>query len=85
MNPNSARYPSLSQPTWHVLYQAALFETDRDKVPQRIAEAEKAILNRVKELFVVSSDHIEEDQVLEDALYGLRALRSCVLLHATAA
>ena len=75
--------PRQSQPTWHVLYQAALFENDRDKVPQRIAEAEKAILNRVKELFVVDGDHIEEDQVLEDALYGLRALRSCIVLQAT--
>ena len=64
---------------WHSLYQAALFETDRTKIPDRIAEAEKAILDRVKELFVANSDHIEEDQVLDDALYALRALRNCVL------
>ncbi len=63
---------------WHVLYQAALFETDRSKVPRRIEEAEKAILSRIKELFVSNVDHIEEDVVLEDALYALRALRSCV-------
>ncbi|HEY3974162.1 MAG TPA: hypothetical protein VGM18_14235 [Candidatus Sulfotelmatobacter sp.] len=73
------------QPTWHLLYQAALFETDRGRVRQRIDEAEKAILNRVKELFVASGDHIEEDQVLEDALYGLRALRNCISLEAMAA
>lgn len=62
---------------WHVLYQAALFETDRSRMPQRIAEAEQAILARIKELFLVKSDHIEEDQILDDALYALRALRNC--------
>jgi predicted aspartyl protease len=71
--------------SWHALYQAALFETDREMIPARIAEAEKAILNRVRELFVVNTDHIEEDQVLDDALYALRALRNCVAPEATAA
>jgi predicted aspartyl protease len=70
---------------WHALYQAALFETDRRMIPARIAEAEKAILNRVRELFVVNTDHIEEDQVLDDALYALRALRNCVAPEANAA
>lgn len=70
---------------WHTLYQAALFETDRSKIPDRIAEAERAILDRVEELFVVKTDHIEEDQVLDDALYALRALRSCVMPERTAA
>ncbi len=70
---------------WHALYQAALFETDRQMIPVRIAEAEKAILNRVRELFVVNTDHIEEDQVLDDALYALRALRNCVAPGANAA
>ena len=70
---------------WHTLYQAALFETDRQMVPMRIAEAEKAILMRVRELFGVESDHIEEDQILEDALYALRALRNCVVEGANAA
>jgi hypothetical protein len=70
---------------WHALYHAALFETDRQKIPLRIAEAEKAILNRVRELFVVNTDHIEEDQILDDALYALRALRNCVAPEANAA
>ena len=74
--------PSLA---WHALYQAALFETDRSKIADRIAEAERAILARVKELFVVETDHIDEDQVLDDALYALRALRSCVVPESTAA
>lgn len=72
--------------SWHSLYQAALFETDRQMIPTRIADAEKAILARVRELFGAETDHIEEDQVLDDALYALRALRNCVTTtEATAA
>ena len=67
-----------SAPGWHSLYQDALFERDKQKVPQKIANAEKAILSRMKELFNTSGDHIEEDLVLDDALYALRALRTCV-------
>ena len=70
---------------WHALYHAALFETDPSKRPRRIAEAEKAILARIQELFAVSTDHIEEDQILDDALYALHALRNCALPEATAA
>jgi hypothetical protein len=73
------------QLAWHSLYQAALFETDRNKVPGLIEEAEKAILARIKELFVSSADHIEEDVVLDDALYALRALRNCIHSEAAAA
>ena len=74
----SSSTESNHSPQWHTLYHAALFETDRQLIPVRIAEAEKAILNRVRELFLVNTDHIEEDQVLDDALYALRALRNCV-------
>jgi hypothetical protein len=75
-----------SSASWHSLYQAALFETDRELIPARIAKAEKAILDRVKELFGVDSDHIEEeDQILDDALYALRALRNCVVAEVNAA
>ena len=78
----ATHYPGNS---WHTLYQAALFETDRSKVPARITEAEKAILSRVRELFGVEADHIEEDQILDDALYALRALRHCVVEEANVA
>ena len=71
--------------SWHVLYHAALFENDRNKLPQRIEEAERAIVSRIRELFVTTTDHIEEDVVLDDALYALRALRSCVHSEAAAA
>jgi hypothetical protein len=70
---------------WHTLYHAALFETDRNKVSSRIEEAERAILSRMRELFATTADHIEEDVVLDDALYALRALRSCIRCEAAAA
>jgi len=83
--PRNSRTGTKADVSWHALYQAALFETNREMIPVRIAEAEKAILNRVKELFVVNADHLEEDQVLDDALYALRALRNCVAHEANAA
>ncbi len=79
--------PVLPDPrlAWHSLYHDALFETDPNKASQKIAEAEKAILCRIKELFATSHDHIEEDLVLDDALYALRALRNCAFSQANAA
>jgi len=62
---------------WHDLYQAALFETDLNQIPARIAQAEEAIVARMKELLMATDDHIEEEQFLDDALYALRALRNC--------
>jgi hypothetical protein len=44
-----------------------------------------AILARVEELFFVSNDHIEEEQILDDALYALHALRNCALSETSAA
>lgn len=77
MKKRSAGITDDARLTWHALYQAALFETDRTKLPERIEAAEKAIQARVKELFRNKNDHIEEDLVLDDALYALRALRNC--------
>jgi hypothetical protein len=70
--------------SWRELYAAALFETDRDRIPARIADAEKAIVARARELFACGSDTIEEDQALDDALYALRALQNCLGFRAAA-
>jgi hypothetical protein len=64
--------------SWRDLYTAALFETEREKIPARIADAEKAIMVRARELFAAGADTIEEDQALDDALYALRALQNCL-------
>ena len=73
----AAQQPYRSQ-NWRELYTAALFETDRKQIPNRIAAAEKAIVARSRELFAAGSDTIEEDQALDDALYALKALQSCL-------
>ena len=70
---------------WRELYVAALFETDREKMPSRIADAEQAIVARARELFSAGNDTIEEDQALDDALYALRALQSCLHIRSAAA
>ena len=74
-----------SSEIWRELYVAALFETDREKMPSRIAEAEQAIVARARELFSAGNDTIEEDQALDDALYALRALQSCLHIQPAAA
>jgi hypothetical protein len=79
--------PTPSQPMpgdWRALYSAALFETDKMRIPARIADAEKAIVTRARELFSAGADTIEEDQALDDALYALRALQSCLNFRAAA-
>jgi hypothetical protein len=71
-------------PKWRELYTAALFETERERIPGRIADAEKAIQVRARELFAAGTDTIEEDQALDDALYALRALQNCLHFRAAA-
>jgi hypothetical protein len=70
--------------SWRELYSAALFETDKNRIPNRIADAEKAIMARARELFSAGADTIEEDQALDDALYALRALQNCLEFRAAA-
>jgi hypothetical protein len=83
---NGVTTPTLTRvDPWHELYKAALFETDKKKIPARIADAERAIVARARELFFSSTDNIEEDQALDDALYGLRALQNCPGLDSAAA
>jgi hypothetical protein len=80
-----ARFSETELQPWRELYTAALFETDKNRIPTRIAEAEKAIVARARELFSASSDTIEEDQALDDALYALRAVQSCLEINNVAA
>jgi hypothetical protein len=61
---------------WTDLYKAALVEADRNKLPQRIAEAQQALIARTGELFLATGDHIEEESALDDAMYALHALQN---------
>lgn len=65
---------------WRELYLAALFETDKQKIPSCIATAELAMSQRARELFAASEGGDEERDGLQEALYALRALRHCVEL-----
>ena len=63
---------------WLQLYKAALFDSDADKVSDRITEAETALVVRARELFHAAGDNIEEEQAVDDAMYALHALRSAL-------
>jgi hypothetical protein len=65
------------------LYLAALFETDKEKLPSRIAEAERALVRRARDLFAMPCENIEEEHTIDDALYALGALRNCLDLKTT--
>ena len=60
---------------WKTLYRAAVLETNKSVVPQRVSEAEEAVVARAREIFYGNSDSDERDD-LEDALYALRAFKT---------
>ena len=64
---------------WRRLYCEALFEVDNSILPERIAQAEAALVRRARELFYAPGDHIEEEQALDDAMYALQSLRNTYL------
>ena len=74
MNTGSSK--SLECGAWRKLYTAALFEVDKTKLAERIAQAEEALVARARELFHPAGDNIEEEQALDDTMYALRALRN---------
>jgi hypothetical protein len=61
---------------WRQLYRVALSEIGKNKLPERIAEAEKAVRLRARELFQAAGDNGEETEALDDVMYALHALRS---------
>jgi hypothetical protein len=69
--------------SWKDLYMAALFENDKSKLPERILEAQRAIGLARKKLFVSAPsirEVAQERQVLDNALFSLQALASCMAL-----
>jgi len=62
-----------ASPQWRGLYEAAVLELDHDKLLERIAEARKAILDRVEDLFRLEVG--TEDEELMSALIALGDLR----------
>jgi hypothetical protein len=62
---------------WHTLYEAALLESDLDKLPQRITDAQYAVMNRI---IVLDGRDCggSESEVLMNALNVLRDLEKMV-------
>ena len=61
---------------WQVLYRAALFNPDKREVAKRLADAEEAIVERMRQLSrETGADAEGEREALDDALYALEALR----------
>jgi hypothetical protein len=73
---NTGSFMSLNDSAWRDLYKAALFEVDKTRLPDRIAQAEKALALRARELFYAAGDNIEEGEALDDAIYALHALQN---------
>jgi len=73
---NTATCKGLYTQSWRELYQAAMCESDMNKLPERIADAETALVMRARELFYTAGDRFEEEGSLDDAMCVLNALRS---------
>jgi predicted RNA methylase len=67
--------PCLNRADWRTLYRAAILETDKSVLPQRVSEAEEAAVRRRREIFYDQGTPEEKDG-LEDALDALSAFRS---------
>jgi hypothetical protein len=75
--------PRQKRTDWRPLYRAAILETDKKVLPQRVSVAEAAVIARRLEIFYADGT-AEEKEDLEDALYALHALHTA-LQHSDAA
>ena len=66
--------PRSTHSDWKTLYRAAIVETEKSLIKQKLFAAETAVLDRRKELFCCGSS--DEKEALEEALYLLRAYRN---------
>jgi hypothetical protein len=68
-------FPPCLRRNWKTLYRAAILETDRRFLPERVSDAEEAVKLRGREIFYADGTD-EEKEALDDALYALRAFRT---------
>jgi len=64
---------------WKQLYQTSLFETDPEKIPERIVDARNAVLDRIEDLLNSSSS--AERQALNDAFRVFGSLQNELRRH----
>lgn len=81
---NTGTRKGLDAQSWKDLYQIAMYESDVNKLSDRIGDAEGAIVLRARQLFYTSQDSSEEQESLDNALCILHALRSSLKRKPTA-
>jgi hypothetical protein len=64
-----------SSDNWKGLFQVAMLELDKAKLPGRIRDAQQAIVNHMEEFFKKETTTPDEHQMLYDALTSLRDLQ----------
>jgi hypothetical protein len=74
LDENAPGRSNLQYPSWQAQYEAALVETDPDKLLQRIHQAEAAIYARRSQLVSSAGEKAEQD-AMEDAINALRNLK----------
>jgi hypothetical protein len=70
---------------WKELYLEALFENNKSAMQQKIALAQRAVFTRRSQLLSRPLDDTHERQALDTALFSLQALKSCLVMTASAA
>ena len=73
---NTAVARGLKGQPWREVYHAAICESDLNKLPERIDDAEAALVKRARELFHAVGDEAEERESLDDTMCILHALRT---------
>jgi len=58
---------------WRTVYEAAVLELDPDKLPQRMTDAQQAIIDRMEDLN--RSEDVPESEATSNTLNVLRDLR----------
>jgi hypothetical protein len=74
-NPNSDQ---IRFPRWQPEFEAAVVETDPERLPRRVEAAEGAIFLRLQELASRSDSHAER-HAISDAVRTLRILQTEIL------
>jgi hypothetical protein len=72
---DDVRSPRCVKQDWEKLYRAAVLESDRSKLLQRIEDAEAAILERSRSLSKTPGNNGKEQDAITRALYILGLLR----------
>src|SRR5438045_2647439 len=62
-------------PQWRELYRLAITELNREKIPERVAEAEMALVLRMEQLRVLGGDDETERHDIRAALNGLHTIK----------